>query len=264
MGLLTRNDGFVDSSNQDGAQLEAAGYLRCYNNDYRGIPCPFWISPEGQEKAKDTMQGYYTCPVCGHSYDLLSELPWHGADYEEGMRNQTHDQQAHNWNSGGGTRIGMTMGEQAEIGEQLVKSLGEISGYGPIVWWHEGGATSGSPLDGATKDWGIEVKTIGYDAIHHRFVPGRPHEKDAKNQHAVTLGKEGILGILVMLNYRSSKADIYVRAYPTENGVGAFRSINSQQLVAEIPFKNPYMDPASNSPQVETGHSPFAEEPIPF
>ena len=277
MALLTKADGAIARSPEDAAQLEAAGYLRCYNNDYNKgarqyteqgtpirTPCPFYLSPEAQEAIKDKAGGYYTCPVCQHSYDLLHELPWHGVSPDEAEANQREDQQAHNWVAGGGTRIGLTMGEQAQIGEDLVASLGEIPGYGPITWWHNGGATAASPLDGATKDWGIEVKTIGYDATHHRFVPGRAQEKMHKDKHAVDMGKKGVLGVLVLLDYRRSVADIYVREYPTEQGVGAFRSKSGTHLVKEVPFRNPFLDPHNPAPQVESGLGGDYEEDLPF
>lgn len=291
MGLLTRDDGAIQQTDQDAPQFEAAGYVRCYTNDWKtvkgdrgqrvSIPCPFWISPEGQEIVKNQMGGYYTCPVCQRSYNLLSELPWHGVDPAEAEANQREDQQAQNWTAGGGTRIGLTMAEQAQIGEDLVHSLGEIDGD-PITWWHNGGASSNSPLDGATRDWGIEVKTIGYDATHHRFVPGGVRkdrqgnvlrdEKQEKNDQAKTLGKKGVKGVLVLLDYRRSVADIYVKDMPLApwknatgrniEGVAAFRSSSAYHLVKEIPFKNPLMDPHSPAPHVEPGTSPF-EEPEP-
>lgn len=272
MGLFPSQDGYVQQLPQEAAQLEAAGYIRCYNNQYTAngrlrqpTVCPFWISPEGQEFVKDKMGGYYTCPMCHQSYDLLHELPWHGADYDEASRNQHADQQEHSWNSGGGTRIGLPMKEQAQIGEDLVTQMGEIPGYGPITWWHPGGALSKSPLDGSTQEWGIEVKTIGYDAIHHRFIPGRPQEKGEKDGMAREMGKKGVLGILVLLDYRRSVADIFVREYPLERGVGAFRSGTGNHLVREVTFKNPLIDPHDPSPQVQSGTTPFAEaQPIPF
>lgn len=274
MALLTRDDGVVQQTDAEVPQLEAAGYHRCYTNNWKKragiwIPCPFWLSPEAVEATKDKAGGYYTCPVCQRSYDLLSELPWHGVAPDEAESNQREDQQAHNWAAGGGTRIGLKMDAQAQIGEDLVEQMGEIPGYGPITWWHKGGAATNSPLDGATEDWGVEVKTIGYDATHHRFVPGRPAEKNEKNAHAERLGKKGVLGVLVLLDYRRSVADIFVKPMPlgdrdvggqTLNGVSSFRSSSGEHLVKEVPFRNPLMDPQDPAPHVETGHSAFTDE----
>jgi len=266
MAILTHDDGLVARTPLDAEQAEAAGYVKCptYKSQQggnRGQPCQFYISPEAQSSLQQN-GGYFTCPSCQQSNDLLHELPWHGVtDEEEIYRNEQRDQSRNNWHAGGGTRIGLTMDEQAQIGEDLVENLGEIPGYGPITWWHQGGSTAPSPLDGATAEWGIEVKTLGYDATHHRFVPGRPKEKIDKNDQASQLGKKGILGVLVLLDYRRSVADIFVKEYPlAEGGVKAFRSSQKgvERLVAEVPFRNPLMDPHSPSPSVNTGQDmPF-------
>lgn len=288
MGLLARDDGVVQQTDQEAPQLEAAGYVRCYTNNWRkatgdqgqpiNVPCPFWISPEGQTHITNQMGGYFTCPICQRSYDLMHDLPWHGVEPSEAESNQREDQQAHNWTAGGGTRVGLKMAEQAQIGENLVEHLGSLGQYGPITWWHSGGATANSPLDGATQDWGVEVKTLGYDTMHHRFVPGGVRkngdgttydERAEKNEQAESMGKKGVLGVLVLLDYRRSIADIYVKEMPlgprqtdsgqTIQGVTTFRSSSGEKLVAEVPFSNPLLDPHSLAPHVETGKSAFEE-----
>jgi hypothetical protein len=225
-------------------KLQAQGWWQCpTQKDTRGKPCGYWVNPTAIERIKQG-SGYITCPNCKHSYDLLDELP-----------------QSDDFVAGGKSRIGIPMADQGQIGENIVSNLKEIPGYGPIVWWHPGGSNSNSPLDGATTDWGIEVKTIAYDALHHRFAPGGESGRNTyedKNQAAEYLGLKGILGILVMLDYRRSVADIYVKPMPIEpweftpgrftRGVAAFRKDTAQKLVAEVPFKNPYMDPNNPSP----------------
>jgi hypothetical protein len=262
MPILTPDDGVVAKTPEEQQTLQAAGYQQCYGKLNRpgAPPCDYHIAPEAQAHIQDR-GGYYTCPRCQQSHDLLHDLPWHGASPDE------FNQEG--FSAGGGTRIGLSLKEQAQIGEDLVEGLGELPGYGPIVWVHPGGAVGASgqsPLDMATKEWGIEVKTLGYDAIHHRFVPGRPKEKEDKNAMALARGLKGVLGILVILDYRRSVADIYCREFPvdpaTGKGVGAFRSFNAQHLLAEVPFKNPFMQPEHPAP-----HGPntqAAEEAIPF
>jgi hypothetical protein len=270
MALLSKQDGIVAASPEDAANAEAAGYTKCYTMKsfmgglYRGRPCPFWLSPETVSAVTQKSGGYYSCPSCGQSHDLLHELAWHGIAEEEAVENQRQDAAQLGFQVGGGTRIGLSMQEQAEIGENLIESLGELPGYGPITWWHQGGATAQSPLDGATKDWGIEVKAIGYDAKHHRFVPGRVKEKDEKNAQAQEMGKLGVLGVLVLLDYRRSVADIYVREYPIDRGVGAFRSNSANHLVAEVPFKNPLHDPHSVSPHTNQSFTSPPKDTMPF
>ena len=252
MPILTPDDGLVAKTPEEAQALQAVGYQACYGDRKISVrnpapgqkksvqsPCEFHISPEAQMYVQDK-GGYYTCPRCGQSHDLMHDLPWHG---------MTEDQ----FKPGGGTKIGLHMKEQGDIGEDLVFSLKQLPGYGPITWKSP---TYNSPLDMATDEWGIEVKTLGYDAIHHRFVPGRPKEKMEKNEMAVARNLKGVLGVLVLLNYRTGLADIYVREYPVDpaagKGVGSFRSHNATHLVAEVPFHNVCMDPAHPAPTSPT------------
>jgi hypothetical protein len=255
MPILTPDDGRVAQTPEEAQVLQAKGYQQCYGTHAKrpGVPCDYHIAPEAQEYVKDK-GGYYTCPRCYQSHDLMHDLPWHGSQSED----------IQDFSAGGGTRIGLSLKDQSQIGEDLVQELGEREGglpnYGPITWVHPGGSISQSPLDMATNEWGIEIKTLGYDAIHHRFIPGRPKEKLAKNRMAIARGLKGILGILVVLNYRNSLADIYVREYPVDitagTGIGAFRSMNGMHLLSEIPFKNPYSDPNHPAPTTANPNAP--------
>lgn len=259
---LTPQDGIIASSPEQAQSLRTAGYQKCSTPN-----CNFFISPQS-EQAVLAHNGYYTCPLCKYSYDLQQDLPWHGAPEESG--------QFAMGTGGGGTRIGLNMEEQAQIGEDLIRDQRELPGYGPFLWWHEGGAGAKSPLDGATKDWGVEVKTLSYDTMHHRFIPGRESEKNAKNQQAEQMGLKGVLGVLVMLDYRRSMADIYVKEMPTaawinaqggtQQGVAAFRKNTAQHLLEELPFKNPFMDPSHPAPTGPTSPemAPEQEDSIPF
>jgi hypothetical protein len=286
MGLLTREDGLVARSPEEAEQLQMAGYVKCLTQKnsiaggrWRNQPCPFYISPEGQAHITSQMGGYYTCPVCQQSHDLLHELPWHGVAGPEAEENMYRDQAtAEPFAAGGATRIGLSMGEQGEIGEDLVYQLGNLGEYGPITWWHGGGATGASPLDGATPEWGVEVKTLAYDATHHRFITAneRPHadgtrfyERAEKMQDAQLRGKKGVLGVLVMLDYRRSVADIFVKEFPLREGwdfkdfkgtgISNFRSHQGFHLFKEVPFNNPLMDPDHPAPH---GSSAFQQGPV--
>lgn len=233
-------------------QMQAMGWWQCpTQKDTTGKPCGFWVSPQTKAKIEQG-SGYFSCPKCQYSYDLMDELPWHGPeDAEESF--------GEDFRSGGGTRIGIPLADQGQIGENLVTQMGEIPGYGPITWWHPGGANSNSPLDGTTGDWGIEVKTINYDATHHRFAPGGGGDYTGdKNKAAAEMGLKGILGILVLLDYRRDVADIYVKEMPLtpwesrpgqwRQGVAQFRKGNAMKLVSEVPFQSPYKDPNNPSP----------------
>jgi hypothetical protein len=254
--LLDNGHGVRAYSPEEAEELAKDGYEKCYKSG-----CNFFISPDAQQEIQTHQDaGYYTCPKCRSTYDTMSHLPWHGApeDYLEPF------------SAGGGTRIGLSMEEQAQIGENLIVEHG-LPGYGPIIWWHPGGPSANSPLDGTTKEWGIEVKTLGFDAQNHRFVPGRVKERESKNNAAAELGLKGVLGVLVLLNYRTSMASVYVKEMPLEtwhnaqgiphNGVAAFRSNVGQKLLEEIPFRNPFMDPHNGAPRFPIQHP---EEDLPF
>jgi len=262
--ILTHEDGQIARSPQEADSLEENGFKKCYNDK-----CNFFLSPEAQDKAISKDSGYYTCPNrnCYKSYDLMEDMPWHGAprntQYEDEEGNfeygkPLNHQRAYGYEPGGGTRIGLNMEEQGELGEKLIRDLGALPGYGPLTWWHEGGSGSPSPLDGMTKDWGIEVKTIGYDARNHRFIVDKG-ERVSKNGAANQAGLKGILGVLVLLNYRTSEANVYVKEMPLEGwrsgtntyqGVANFRSNTGYHLLEKVPFQNPFMDPHSDAPHV--------------
>lgn len=263
MGLLTREDGAVARTPEQAQQYQEAGYVRCHNpkigaGKYRGIPCPFWISPEGQWRVEKTMGGYYTCPFCQTSFDLLNTIPYHGMTPVEAEENSQRDtDQLGYMNRMAGTVSGLALSDHGQIGENIVRQMGTIPGYGPITSWHGDSANANSPLDGETTDWGLEIKTIDYGAKHHRFIGGgsRPrqgepyNELTSKMQAAVAEGKQGVLGVLVLLDYRRSVADIYVKEFPAMAGkIGHFRSSAGQHLVKEVPFTNPFMDPSHPAP----------------
>lgn len=268
--LLSNEHGVRAGSPEQAEELANAGYQKCETGK-----CSFHLSPEAKATVENHPDGgYYSCPNCKRSYDLMSHLPWHGAPEEQAAYNvrqfeqeryEPDEAQPGAFIPGGATKIGLTLKEQAQIGEDLIEEHG-LPGYGPLLWWHQGGATANSPLDGTTKEWGIEVKTLGFDDTHHRFIPGSPDDKGAKNKQAEELNLKGILGVLVMLNYRTSMASVYVKEMPLEtwtntmgrqiNGVAAFRTNTGQRLLEEIPFRNPFLNPHSNAP--------YPAEDLPF
>src|ERR1039457_6705529 len=153
---VTKDQGQNTYDPQQIQQLEAAGWWKCPGKLNTGKPCNFWLNPQTKQRVENS-SGYVTCPRCHRTTNLMEHLPWHGP------------QDPIEFDPGGTTKIGIPLNDQGQIGENLVAGMKEIPGYGPITWWHPGGAGMQSPLDGATSDWGIEVKTIGYDAMHHRF-----------------------------------------------------------------------------------------------
>lgn len=243
-------EGQIAANPEQATELEHKGYTKCHNQ-----LCDWWISPEAVQAVSEAGQ-QYRCPRCTLSYDLNTVV---GAFPR---------QETSMFQPGGTTIAGVSLQEQAQIAEDLVEGLKTIPGYGPITWWHQGGATAASPLDGACQGeggvWGIEVKAVNADAKNLRFIPGAPKYKAMKNAHAEREGWMGILGILVLMNYRTSKADMYSKAYPlggipqpghggwATTGIGAFRhnAAGVTQFLAEVPFKNPLVDPKHPAPNV--------------
>lgn len=280
--LIDQSFGQRPQTPEEAEVLTNQGFFKCYSGN-----CNFHISPESKQTILNQGAGYYTCPSCKRSYNIMEEVPWHGASDKESEYNKRkleqeryepyddeemwQQRQQTGFVPGGTTRIGLSLQEQAQIGEDVIEHLGSLPGYGPIVWWHQGGATAPSPLDGATKEWGIEVKTIGYDATHHRFIPGSRNEKAQKNAQAKEMGLKGILGILVLLNYRTSEADVYVKPMTLEpwqnvqgktfTGVSAFRSGAGEHLLERVPFRNPFMSADSGLPSIAGAGQ---EEETPF
>src|SRR4051812_49313568 len=122
MPILTPDDGLVARTPEEAQTLQGAGYQQCYGkvSQKNNMPCDFHLSPETQQNVQDK-GGYFTCPRCYQSHDLMHDLPWHGASEQD----FNHD----SFSAGGSTRIGLSLKEQAQIGEDLVENLGELPGY---------------------------------------------------------------------------------------------------------------------------------------
>jgi hypothetical protein len=252
--------GVLANSPEEEQQLLRADYQKCHNQ-----LCKFYFSPEVTYSAYQSGQDQISCPHCGFAQHLLQPLG--------------NAQSAEGFQPGGRTISGLSLAEQAQIAEDLVEQMGQLPGYGAITWWHQGGATAKSPLDGATADWGIEVKAVNRDAKNLRFIPGRSNEKAAKNAQAAEMGLKGILGVLVLLDYNRSVADIYVKEMPIDTwnpsqradgrggwgtqGVFAYRHHTGNHLVAEIPFKNPLLDYTNSAPRVQST-TPNITDEVPF
>ncbi len=207
-------------------QLRGVGFTPCINP-----ACAYMHAPGLYEQ---------NCPKCEtgpeHLYDVIGDSLFESP--------------------GGSTRVGLSMKAQGDLGEELVKSLGELPGYGPITWWSE---EYTSPLDGACGEWGIEVKSANVDNAAVQFNIGAD-EKITKNAAAAQAGYKGILAILVVFDYRRSVADIYGREFtlapwgrhPTTrqelSGLGFYRANKKYRLLEEIPFQNPFMTPTNPQP----------------
>lgn len=243
--------GQTPKTEQERQQLEDEGFIKC-----RNPVCSYYIAPFEYEAMEN--EGYhFSCPSCKMTYPLLDPTPFRiqnggvqGNPYEnpdvEGIRYRDYE-----------TFVGLSMKEQGDIGEGVIKNLKNLGDYGPITWWSD---TYNDPIDGGAGDWAIEVKTLCIDVKNHRFIPGPQPRKEQMIARAKELGFSGILGVLVILDYRRSVADIYVKEMPLEPwihprnkreiaGPFAYRTGNEEKFLAEIPFDNPFLNPQSDEPQ---------------
>lgn len=255
-------DAFLAKTPDEVEAAEAMGHLKCHNPR-----CNMMLSPEAQHRITSG-PGFYTCQQrrCGYSYHIHNEWPDYnpsGKSLQEMEREHNELLEKGNGNyhvTGGIRRSGYNPMQVGQIAEDLVYAMKVLPGYGPITWWHEGGATGNSPLDGATKEWGIEVKAIDITSFDHRFKPGAIrsrvgeedyNEPESKIIAASEQGYKGVLGILAILNFYTSTADVYAKEFPVERkAVGTFGvySPNSHLIGKDVPFTNNLLDPHSPSP----------------
>lgn len=231
------------TSPQDVQRLEQAGFFKC-----RVPVCDYYLSPAEQAHAEDE-DYFFSCPNCKRTYSLMDATPFGGTGGGPGPTPGIANRE-------GETVVGLTMKQQGDLAEELVQGLKTIEGYGPITWWSP---TYNDPIDGGCGEWAIEVKAICIDAKNHRFVPGPQPRKDAMIARAKELGFKGVLGLLVILDYRRSVADIYSMEMPLDpwynqqkrlkQGPVAFRKKDATHLIAEVPFTNPFLNPQSQEPQ---------------
>lgn len=153
--------------------------------------------------------------------------------------------------------------EQDELGREIVAQLGELPYYGPIVWWNntEDGPKS---IDGATREWAIDICSADLlDPYQQRYDPskGSHYPRDTKTKDAIVsqMNLKGILGLLVVLDYRNSLASIYGREMllkphwfneALKEGSYGWRKYNAPKLIENVKFKNPFLDHRSSAPRV--------------
>jgi hypothetical protein len=246
--------GTLAASQEDVAALQEAGFYPCRNQ-----ACRYFFHPHSTLIAEN---GDALCPGCEQHYNFNHVNPF--SRHEPGDIREEHPRTRYvvdtpngqlSYNVGGGTIAGQSLAEQGVLAEQIVEDLGELPGYGPITGSR---ATYHSPTDLTCGDWGVEVKSANFDGKHHRFWPGSQHDRTSRDQRAQAEGYKGILGVLVVLNYRESTADVYVREMPfagvmvngqMKNGLYAYRSHTATQVAKNIPFTNPLLQP--HAPQAD-------------
>ena len=191
------------------------------------------LNPECNEPIPDihAADDVTTCPECETKFSLTDEMREY-YEFVDGDRKAIS---------------GLTRTEQGKIAEKLVRGrvLGE---YGRVsrrrMDYH-------SPIDAFTDlNWAVEIKSINARAKNMAFAPN-PEQIASKNTFAIERGYRGILGVLVVMNFRHRKADFYVRAF--ERGEFKYFSVN---IAKEEPlrkgvkfdFKNPYTQTRTDEP----------------
>lgn len=254
MDTYDHPDGTLPTSLLHTEELEQNGHQQCRNQ-----LCNHMLSPTTLQDVHDEggLDGVHQCSHCG-----LEQTP-HKVPGKPG----------------GGTNAGISMEEQSQIGEDLVKGRGEIPGYGRIAWWQSGPAAgSNSALDGATPEWGIEVKSYNWTNVRKRGII-KPSDKVSKaraindptlfaaaqsdpklNAVLDQLEFKGLLGVLVLLDFETGLADIFGHAMPKDPKTGILTPENVPHItkpsirphlytelkfvIAEgLPFKHSLPDP---------------------
>lgn len=130
------------------------------------------------------------CPA-GHEFDR---------DAEEAAELKGNQERSH---------IGISRTDQGDIAELIVQELKFLGEFGQVSEWIAGSA----PLDGLTDlGWGIEVKSInGPMAKNHAFTRCRKRSVERKNAEIKRRSLRGIVGVLVILDFDTSEAIIYLR-----------------------------------------------------
>ncbi len=231
MPTFDHPDGTLPESVLHAEELEQQGHQQCRNQ-----LCNHMHSPETMQSVYDSggEEGVHECGHCG-----LAQTPFKRPG-----------------RPGGGTNAGISMEEQSTIGEDLTKALGEIPGYGRIAWWHEGAAAgSNSALDGATTDWGVECKTYNWTNARKRGIINAKDKVSkaaaindprlfadkvadpALNKIIDKLQFEGLLGVLVLLDFETGLADIYGHAMPKDPTTGVLRPEDIKHITRKFPIK---------------------------
>lgn len=152
---------------------------------------------------------------------------------------------------------------QNELGREIVAQLGQIPGYGPIVWWNN--SENKMSIDGTTRLWAIDICSANIiDPYQQRYDPSKgshyPRDTKRKDEMVRRMNLKGILGLLVILDYRNDMADIYGREMllkphwfneALKEGSYGWRKYNAPKLIEKVKFKNPYKDPHHDVPMSE-------------
>jgi hypothetical protein len=261
--MYTHSDGQLASNEQERIALEHQGFVKC-----RNIYCNFMIGPhvldELDSEAMGSPDASYRCPHCGLTQQPLK------------LKRPEID-------PGGMSSSGLTNTDMGQIGEDLVEQLGYLGPFGHIQWWHKGGSSQPSALDGATERWGVECKTVNKAAARTRAMirpSDKPSKAEAVNnfpsmaaqassdpvlQKFVATNPDilGLLAVVIVLDFETNTADIFGWPFPKDPATklldpNSLKHINYTwkgivTLGRGIPFQTTLPNPQ------EQGFVPFSE-----
>lgn len=206
------------------------------------------------QSSSQVPMGYVLCkPPC----DLLAKIDFGSgiAECSDGHVIDLVAEEQKEFDPGGCTRVGLTLKEQGDIGEEVVKKLNRLGKWGMVSEWCE---SYNAPLDGITDHgWGIEVKTKSTRAAKLEFNPGNKKSRARKLAETERRGLKGILEVLVILDFDLSKARIFIK--PRRRGQDLkFWSIPPTPPLAVVDFTeiNPFITPP-NPPKDRAEDLPF-------
>lgn len=172
-------------------------------------------------------EGFVVCrPPC----TLLAEIDFESktAKCPEGHEIDLEAEEQKQFDPGGNTRVGLTLKDQGDIGEDIIQNLKSLGFWGKIIEWCQ---HYNAPLDGITSaGWGIEVKTKSTRATKMSFEPGNKKSRARKIAEAERRNLRGILEVLVILDFDISKARIFIKERPRGEDLKFW----------SIPLGNPY------------------------
>lgn len=199
-------------------------------------------------------EGYVVCkPPClllaTVDFDLgLASCPdGHVVDLSE--------EEAKQFDPGGCTRVGLSLKEQGDIGEEIIQRLKVLGPWGEIVEWC---AHYNAPLDGITSlGWGIEVKTKSTRSAKWAYEPGNRKSRDRKRAEARSRKLKGVLETSVHMDFDTSKARIDIRERPIDQDLKFWTIPMDEEPFAVVDFTdlNPFVE--SEKKESEKTEIPF-------
>lgn len=195
---------------------------------------------------EEVPEGHTPCLVC------RTPIPFKLGSYEDlvcpkgHVLSQSKIMEIEEVSPGGVAHSGISKNEQGRIGEEIVWDLADLGEYGRPYSISD---SYHCPLDGATdKNWGIEVKSVSTLTRCHAFAPTKK-QKASKDRFARDKGYQGVIGVLVVLDFATSRAEIYLKAMKR---VVYFEKPKTA-FATSVPFDNPLLPQVA----VENPDMPF-------